>query len=139
MDRIYQETILDHARHPRNFGRLDDADISHEESNPLCGDVVRIDLKVGEAGRVEAVRFSGRGCAISQASASMLTEAIEGKTLDEVKAIGKEDVLEMLGVPLSMARLKCGLLSLKVLKAGAYGIGGWPGEEEDEAWPTTSR
>ena len=137
MDRVYQETILDYARNPRNFGRLDDATISHEESNPLCGDVVRIDLKVDDANRIVAARFSGKGCAISQASSSMLTEMVEGKTLDEVKEIGKQDILDMLGIPISMARLKCALLGLKVLKAGAYGIGGWPEEDEDEAWPTT--
>jgi nitrogen fixation protein NifU and related proteins len=137
--RAYQETILDHARHPRNHGRLDAPDISHEESNPLCGDVIRVEVKLGPDGRVAEARFSGRGCAISQAAASMLTEEIEGKTLDEVKRIGKDDVLALLGIPISMARLKCALLGLKVLKAGAYGIGGWPGEDEDEAWPTTSR
>ncbi len=139
MDRIYQETILDYARHPRNFGRLEDADISHEENNPLCGDVVRIDLKVGPDDRVVDVRFSGKGCAISQAAASMLTEQIQGRPLDEVKAIGKDDILELLGIPISAARMKCALLSLKVLKAGLYGVGAWPGEDDDEAWPTTSR
>lgn len=137
--RAYQETILDYARNPRNFGRLDAPDISHEESNPLCGDLIRIEMKLGPDQRVAEARFSGRGCAISQAAASMLTEEIEGKTLDEVKQIKKDDVLALLGIPISMARLKCALLGLKVLKAGAYGIGGWPGEDEDEAWPTTSR
>ena len=139
MDRIYQETILDYARHPRNFGRLEDADISHEENNPLCGDVVRIDLKVGPDDRVVDVRFSGKGCAISQAAASMLTEQIQGRPLDEVKAIGKDDILELLGIPISAARMKCALLGLKVLKAGLYGVGAGPGEDDDEAWPTTSR
>jgi nitrogen fixation NifU-like protein len=139
MDRMYQEAILDHARHPRHFGRLEAPDISHEESNPLCGDVVGIELDVGADGRVEQARFWGRGCAISQASTSMLMESIQGKTLDEIKAIGKDDILEMLGIPISMARLKCALLGLKVLKAGAYGIADWPGEDENEAWPTTSR
>ncbi len=139
MDRIYQETILDYARHPRNFGRLEDADISHEENNPICGDVVRIDLKVGPDDRVVDVRFSGKGCAISQAAASMLTEQIQGRPLDEVKAIGKDDILELLGIPISAARMKCALLGLKVLKAGLYGVGAWPGEDDDEAWPTTSR
>jgi nitrogen fixation NifU-like protein len=139
MDRIYQETIMDHARHPRNFGVLEAPDISHEESNPLCGDVVRIDLKVGPDERVEQVRFRGKGCAISQASASLLTEEIQGKTLDEIKALGKDDILELLGIPISMARLKCALLSLKVLKAGAYGVTSWPGEDEEDGWPSTSR
>lgn len=139
MDRIYQETILDHARQPRNFGRLEEADVSHEESNPLCGDIVRIDLRIGPDDRVADVRFSGKGCAISQAAASMLTERIQGQPLDEVKRISKDEIMEMLGIPISAARLKCALLSLKVLKAGLYGVGADSVEEDDEAWPTTSR
>jgi nitrogen fixation protein NifU and related proteins len=140
MDRgAYQETILDYARNPRNRGRVEAPDIAFEDHNPLCGDQVRVELKVGPGGRIEQARFSGRGCAISQASASMLMESIEGKTLDEVKALGRDDILEMLGIPISMARMKCAMLGLKVLKAGAYGLGGWPGEDEDEAWATTSR
>lgn len=132
MDRgMYVEIIQDYARHPRNFGRLEGATMSHEESNPLCGDIVRLDLQVDAAGRIEQARFSGRGCAISQAAASMLTERIEGLKLDEARAINKDEILAMLGVPISMARLKCALLGLKVLKVGAYGIAGWPGEEED--------
>jgi nitrogen fixation NifU-like protein len=93
--------------------------------------VVRFELKLGPNDRIEQVRFSGKGCAISQAAASMLSEEIEGKTLDEVKVLGKQDVLEMLGIPISMARMKCALLSLKVVKAGAYGITDWPGEDEE--------
>ncbi len=136
---MYQEQILDYARNPRNFGRLEDASISHEESNPLCGDVVRIDLRVGPDDRVTEARFSGKGCAISQASASMLTEQIVGRSVDEVKALSKDDILEMLGIPISAARIKCALLSLKVLKAGLYGVSAWPGEDDDGTWPTTSR
>lgn len=140
MDRgMYAEIIQDYARHPRNFGRLDEPDITYEESNPLCGDVIRIDLKLGDEERIDEVRFSGRGCAISQAAASMLTERVQGLTLAEARAISKDDMLEMLGVPIGMARLKCALLGLKVLKAGAYGLTGWPGEEEGDQWPTTSR
>jgi nitrogen fixation NifU-like protein len=140
MDRgMYQETIMDYARHPRNFGHVDSPDISYEDHNPLCGDQVRIELKLGAGGRIEQARFTGRGCAISQAAASMLVEMIEGKTLDEVKQIGRQEILDLLGIPISMARMKCAMLGLKVLKAGAYGMGGWPGEDEDEAWPTTSR
>jgi nitrogen fixation NifU-like protein len=140
MDRgMYVELIQDYARHPRNFGRLDAPDISHEEHNPLCGDVIRIDLRLGPENRVTEARFSGRGCAISQAAASMLVERLEGQTLDEIKTISKEEMLAMLGVPISMARLKCALLGLKVLKAGAYGLQGWPEENEETAWPTTSR
>lgn len=121
MEDFYREYILDHYRSPRNRGTLESPDITYEDSNPLCGDELRIDLRVAD-NRVEDVKFSGRGCAISQASASMLTELIEGKTLDEVKQLTKDDVLEMLGIPLTPVRLKCALLGLKVLKGGVYGI-----------------
>jgi nitrogen fixation NifU-like protein len=126
------ENILDHYENPRNKGVLDDPDISHEEDNPVCGDHIRVDLKV-DGGIITDVRFSGRGCSISQASASMLTEEIKGKPLDEVKHWGKEKVLDMLGIPIGPVRMKCALLSLKVLKAGAYGISGWPGEDEEDS------
>jgi len=124
------ENILDHYENPLNKGVLDDPDISHEEDNPVCGDRIRIDLKVND-GIISDVRFSGRGCSISQAVASMLTEEIKGKKLEDVKHIGKETVLELLGIPIGPVRMKCALLSLKVLKAGAYGITGWPGEDEE--------
>lgn len=119
---IYREQIIDLYEHPLNFGTLENPDFSYEEDNPLCGDVVRIDVRLDDDGRVADVAWSGEGCAISQASASLLTEEIRGKTLDEVKAFPKDKLLELIGVPLSMARVKCALLSLKVLKAGAYGI-----------------
>ena len=118
----YREQIIDLYEHPLNYGELATADFSYEEDNPLCGDVVRIDVKLDENGRVAQVAWSGEGCAISQASASLLTEEIKGRTLAEVKEFPKEKVLELIGIPLSMARVKCALLSLKVLKAGAYGI-----------------
>jgi nitrogen fixation NifU-like protein len=89
--------------------------------NPLCGDEIRIDVRVKDD-RVSEIRFSGRGCAVSQASASILTEMVEGKTLDEVKAIGRDELLEEIGIPVSPARMKCAMLGLKVLKAGVYGI-----------------
>jgi len=121
-DDLYREIIIDHSRNPRHFGKLDPADFSYEDVNPLCGDEVRIDVRVKDD-KVEEIAFSGRGCAISQASASILMEMTAGKSLDEVKAITKEDLLEELMVPVSPARLKCALLSLKVLKAGIYGVG----------------
>ena len=124
MDDLYREVILDHYKNPRNHGTLDPHDFSYEDENPLCGDKLRIDVRLDENQRVKEVGFTGRGCAISQASASMLTETIMGKTLDEVKQIGKDDILQMLGIELGPVRLKCALLSLKVLKAGAYGIDG---------------
>ena len=117
---IYEEDILDHYENPSNYGTLENPDISHEEDNPLCGDQIRIDLKV-EDGMIADVRFSGHGCTISQAAASMLTEEIKGRPLEEVKKMTRDDILEMLGIPLGPVRLKCGLLALKVLKAGAYG------------------
>jgi nitrogen fixation NifU-like protein len=120
-ENLYREIILDHYRNPRNKGTLDPADYSYEDTNPLCGDEVRIDLRV-KNGHVSDVRFTGRGCAISQAAASMLTELVEGQPLDDVKALTKDDLLEELGVPISPARLKCALLPLKVLKAGIYGV-----------------
>lgn len=122
MDSLYREQIIDLYEHPLNYGELDPHDISYEEDNPLCGDVVRIDIRLDEAGRVGEVLWSGDGCAISQASASLLTEEIKGMTMDEVKAFPKERLLELIGVPLSMARVKCALLALKVLKAGVYGL-----------------
>ena len=129
-DDLYRQNILDHYQSPRNFGTLEHPDISAEDSNPLCGDVIRIDLKI-EDGKVADVRFTGKGCSISRAAASMLTEEIRGKSLEEVKRIGKDEVLEMLGIELGPVRLKCALLALKTLKVGVYGIRGWNGEAEE--------
>lgn len=129
VDDLYRENILDHYKHPRNRGTLEHPDITYEDANPLCGDRIRMDLKVKD-GRIEQIRFSGVGCSISQAAASMLCEEVEGKTLEEAKKISRDDVLEMLGIQLGPVRLKCGLLALKTLKAGAYGMTQWPGEDE---------
>jgi nitrogen fixation NifU-like protein len=115
-DDIYREIILDHYRNPRNKGRLPNADVSIHDSNPLCGDEIDIHLKVEEE-KVKEIKFEGRGCAISQASASMLTEMIVGKSLSTVKDLNKQDILENIGLTnLGPARIKCALLSLKVLK-----------------------
>jgi nitrogen fixation NifU-like protein len=127
-DDLYRQNILDHYQNPRNYGTLDHPDLSAEDSNPLCGDEIRMDLRIRD-GVIEDVRFSGKGCSISTAAASMLTEEIRGKTLDEVKRIGKDQVLEMLGIELGPVRLKCALLALKTLKMGVYGVRGWPGED----------
>jgi nitrogen fixation protein NifU and related proteins len=121
VDSLYRDIILDHYRNPRNRGTLDPADYTYEDVNPLCGDEIRIDVRVVD-GKVSEIKFSGRGCAISQASTSMLTEMVEGLPLDEVKALTKDDLLEELAIPVSPARMKCALLGLKVLKAGIYGI-----------------
>ena len=118
---LYREIILDHYRNPRNRGTLDPHDYSAEDVNPLCGDEIRIDVRVAD-GKVDEIKFSGRGCAVSQASASILTEMVEGLTIGEVKALTKDDLLEEIGIPVSPARMKCALLSLKVLKAGVYGV-----------------
>ncbi len=120
MDDIYRQYILEHFREPRNHGSLEHPDIHAADTNPLCGDRVELDLNVHD-GRVSEVRFHGRGCAISQASASMLTEKIEGATLDELKAITPHDVLEMLGVEIGPARQRCALLGLRVLHQGIGG------------------
>ena len=122
MDDLYREQILDRYKNPRMRGVLDPHDISYEDDNPLCGDRLRLDLRVTPEGRISEAAFSGEGCAISQASADLLTESIVGKTLEEVRKLGKQDVLDLLGIELSPIRLKCALLSLKVLKAGAYGL-----------------
>jgi nitrogen fixation NifU-like protein len=118
---IYKDIILDYYRNPRNYGELPEANVHVKDSNPLCGDVIEIQLKVDD-GKVEDVRFKGRGCAISQASTSMLTETVKGKTLDEIKALGKQDVLSLLGIDPGPTRIKCALLGLKVLKLGVYGF-----------------
>jgi len=114
MDDYYREYILDHYRNPHNYGTLENPTAHAEDSNPLCGDQLAIDLVV-EGDRVSEVRFKGRGCAISQATASMLSEMIEGKTVEEVVQLGKDDVLEALGIAISPARTKCAFLSLRVL------------------------
>jgi nitrogen fixation NifU-like protein len=118
---IYKDIILDYYRNPRNFGDLPDPDVRIKDSNPLCGDIIEMQLKIKD-GKVDDVRFKGRGCAISQASASMLTEAVKGKTLDQVKAFSKPDVLNLLGIDPGPTRIKCALLGLKVLKLGVYGF-----------------
>jgi nitrogen fixation NifU-like protein len=130
-DDLYRQNILDHYQTPRNYGTLENPDISAEDSNPLCGDQIRIDLRIKD-GTVADVKFSGKGCAISKAAASMLTEEIMGKSLEQVKKIGKDEVLELLGIELGPVRLKCALLALKTLKVGVYGIQGWPHEDGDE-------
>ena len=117
---IYKDIILDYYRNPRNFGDLPEPDVRAKDSNPLCGDIIEMQLKIKD-GRVDDIRFKGKGCAISQASASMLTEAVKGKTLDEIKAMGKPNVLELLGIDPGPTRIKCALLGLKVLKLSVYG------------------
>lgn len=117
-DDIYREIILDHYRNPRNKGKIDNPDVVIHDSNPLCGDQIDIYLKVVE-GQIKDIKFDGKGCAISQASASMLTEMVMDKPLTTAKDISKDEVLENIGLTnLGPARIKCALLSLKVLKMG---------------------
>jgi nitrogen fixation NifU-like protein len=123
MDDFYRELIIDRYKNPHYRGALDPHDISFEDDNPLCGDHIRVDLRLGDDGRVAEATFDGHGCAISQASADLLIESIHGKTLEEIKALTRDDLLDLLGIELGPVRLKCAMLSLKVLKAGAYGLG----------------
>ena len=123
MDDLYREVIIEHYKNPGYRGHLDPHDIRFEDSNPLCGDHIEITLRANESGIVTDARFDGHGCAISQAAADLLVESIIGKPLEEVKQLDKEYILEMLGIDLGPVRLKCALLSLKVLKAGVYGLG----------------
>jgi nitrogen fixation NifU-like protein len=130
MDDLYRELILDHYQHPHNHGEIPGADISYEDSNPLCGDKIRIDIRL-KGNVVEDVKFNGKGCAISQASASMLTDELIGKSVDEIKKLDKKFILDLLGIPLGPSRIKCALLPLKVVKAGVYGISAWNDEDEE--------
>ena len=118
IEMMYQENILDHFKNPRNFGKIENASVHHHEYNPLCGDEIELYLLIDDNKKIVDVKFNGHGCAISQASASMLTEQIKGKNLEELKKMTKENILEMLGIPLSPVRLKCALLSLDTLKNG---------------------
>lgn len=123
MDDLYRELIIERYKNPQFRGTLEPHDISYEDENPLCGDQIRIDLRVDENDYIQEARFDGHGCAISQASADLLLESIQGKSLEEVRGLSKDDVLDLLGIELGAVRLKCALLSLKVLKAGVYGLG----------------
>jgi len=114
MDDLYRDYILEHYRRPHNFGVLDGATLSQEGANPLCGDRITLQLRVRN-GVIDGVGFTGRGCAISQASASLLTDEIKGKQVDAANAMAPDDVLEMLGIEISPARMKCALLSLETL------------------------
>lgn len=129
MDDFYRDFILDHYRNPRNFGTLEHPDAAAEDLNPLCGDQIRMEFDV-DNGVVSDVRFTGKGCAISQASASMLTETLRGMKLEDVAKLSKDVVLENVGIGISPTRMKCATLGLRVAKSAAIGeIAGWPDEE----------
>lgn len=123
MDDLYREVIIEHYKNPGFRGSLDPHDISFEDENPLCGDQIKIDLRVDESGKITEAAFDGHGCAISQASADLLLESVIGRSIEEIKKLNKSDILEMLGIELGPVRLKCALLPLKILKAGIYGLG----------------
>jgi nitrogen fixation protein NifU and related proteins len=130
---MYREIILDHARNPHHPGILNPADVDHEEHNPLCGDRLRLTMRVNQDRIITEVAWDGEGCAVSQASASMLGDMLVGKSLDEVPTITKDTVLEMIGIPLTINRVKCALLSLKTLIIGTQGLAEWQIiEDKDE-------
>ncbi|MBI2076378.1 MAG: SUF system NifU family Fe-S cluster assembly protein [Candidatus Aenigmarchaeota archaeon] len=129
VDNMYADIILDYYRNPRNYGTITDAEIKASDSNPLCGDEIEINIKLN-GNSVKDVKFSGKGCAISQAAAGMLTEMVAGKNLEEAAKLTKKDILDVLSIPISHVRIKCALLSLKVLKLGIYSHIG--GKLEDE-------
>lgn len=130
-DDLYRELILDHYKNPRGQGVLEDADAQAEGQNPLCGDEVAIFVAFdGEGDVIEEIRFEGRGCAISQAATSMLTELVAGRTVEEVARMPKEELLEEVGIPLTPVRLKCALLGLGVLKVALHRAKGTPLPEE---------
>ena len=130
-DQLYREVILDHYKNPRGHGIIDDADAEAEGQNPLCGDEVSIYVAFGEDGEtIDEVKFSGRGCAISQAATSMLTELVSGRSATEIATLPRDELLEEIGIPLTPVRLKCALLGLSTLKLALHKAKGTPLPEE---------
>jgi nitrogen fixation protein NifU and related proteins len=138
-EQLAREVILDHSRHPRHQRTIEHPDASAEGQNPLCGDELHLDLQIAD-GKIADISFSGQGCSISQAATSMLTEVVVGKTVEEAAALQREDVTDLIGIPLSPVRLKCALLGLGVLKVALHRHSGtalpadWPGLDDGITW-----